>query len=79
MIAGLTGEPPCAAPAWDIPVDGAATSDGGGGSVFSVGSIAWTASLSHAGYANNVARVTGNVLREFTRRGAAADNDGGPG
>jgi N,N-dimethylformamidase len=41
----------------------------GGGSVFSVGSIAWTASLSHAGYANNVATVTGNVLREFARRG----------
>jgi N,N-dimethylformamidase len=42
----------------------------GGGSVFSVGSIAWTASLSHDGYANNVAAVTGNVLREFARRGA---------
>ncbi len=42
----------------------------GGGSVFSVGSIAWTASLSHAGYANNVARLTRNVLREFTRRGS---------
>jgi N,N-dimethylformamidase len=41
----------------------------GGGSVFSVGSIAWTASLSHADYANNVATVTGNVLREFARRG----------
>jgi N,N-dimethylformamidase beta subunit-like protein len=41
----------------------------GGGSVFSVGSIAWTASLPHAGYANNVARLTGNVLREFIRRG----------
>jgi N,N-dimethylformamidase len=43
---------------------------GGGGSVFSVGSIAWTASLSHADYANNVATVTSNVLREFARRGA---------
>ena len=42
----------------------------GGGSVFSVGSIAWTASLSHDGYANNVAAVTRNVLREFARRGA---------
>ncbi len=40
----------------------------GGGSVFSVGSIAWTASLSHADYANNVATVTGNVLRAFARR-----------
>jgi N,N-dimethylformamidase len=42
----------------------------GGGSVFSVGSIAWSASLSHNGYDNNVARVTANVLREFTRGGA---------
>jgi N,N-dimethylformamidase len=41
-----------------------------GGSVFSVGSIAWSASLSHAGYDNNVAKVTGNVLREFIRRWA---------
>ena len=41
-----------------------------GGSVFSVGSIAWSASLSHAAYKNNVATVTGNVLRDFTRRGA---------
>jgi N,N-dimethylformamidase len=55
----------------------------GGGSVFSVGSIAWTASLPHAGYTNNVARLTGNVLREFTRRGAsrgaAGGHDGGAG
>jgi N,N-dimethylformamidase len=41
----------------------------GGGSVFSVGSIAWSASLSYAGYDNNVARLTRNVLGEFTRRG----------
>jgi N,N-dimethylformamidase len=44
----------------------------GGGSVFSVGSIAWSASLSHNGYDNNVARVTANVLREFARRGSEA-------
>jgi N,N-dimethylformamidase len=44
----------------------------GGGSVFSVGSIAWSASLSHNGYDNNVAQVTGNVLREFARRGSEA-------
>jgi N,N-dimethylformamidase len=37
----------------------------GGGAVFSVGSIAWTGALSHDGYANNVARLTGNVLRRF--------------
>ncbi len=36
-----------------------------GGAVFSVGSIAWCGSLSHNGYANNVARITGNVLRRF--------------
>jgi N,N-dimethylformamidase len=34
--------------------------------VFSVGSIAWAGSLSHDGYRNNVARITGNVLRRFT-------------
>jgi N,N-dimethylformamidase len=37
----------------------------GGGAVFSTGSIAWSGSLSHAGYDNNVARITGNVLRRF--------------
>ena len=36
-----------------------------GGAVFSTGSIAWCGSLSHNGYANNVARITGNVLRRF--------------
>ena len=36
-----------------------------GGAVFSVGSIAWCGSLSHNGYDNNVARITGNVLRRF--------------
>ncbi len=40
----------------------------GGGSVFSVGSIAWSASLRHNDYANNVATITGNVLAEFVRR-----------
>ncbi len=34
----------------------------GGGSVFSVGSICWSASLAHNGYRNNVATVTRNVL-----------------
>jgi N,N-dimethylformamidase len=37
----------------------------GGGAVFSVGSIAWCGSLAHASYANDVARITGNVLRRF--------------
>ena len=36
-----------------------------GGAVFSVGSIAWRASLSYNGYENNVSRITGNVLRRF--------------
>jgi N,N-dimethylformamidase len=36
-----------------------------GGAVFSTGSIAWCGCLSHNGYTNNVARITGNVLRRF--------------
>ena len=36
-----------------------------GGAVFSTGSISWGGSLAHNGYANSVARVTGNVLRRF--------------
>ncbi|MER9883573.1 N,N-dimethylformamidase beta subunit family domain-containing protein, partial [Mesorhizobium sp. M0118] len=36
-----------------------------GGAVFSVGSIAWGTSLPHAGYSNNVAQVSENVLRRF--------------
>ena len=36
-----------------------------GGAVFSTGSITWCASLGHAGYDNNVARITANVLRRF--------------
>jgi N,N-dimethylformamidase len=36
-----------------------------GGAVFSVGSISWSASLSHNGFDNNVARVTKNVLLRF--------------
>jgi N,N-dimethylformamidase beta subunit-like, C-terminal/Concanavalin A-like lectin/glucanases superfamily len=38
-----------------------------GGAVFSTGSIAWCGSLSHNGYANNVSRITDNVLRQFAR------------
>jgi N,N-dimethylformamidase len=36
-----------------------------GGAVFTTGSIAWCCSLPHNGYSNNVARITGNVLRRF--------------
>jgi N,N-dimethylformamidase len=37
-----------------------------GGGVFSTGSIAWSGSLSHANYNNNVSRITENVLRRFS-------------
>lgn len=36
-----------------------------GGAVFSVGSIAWSGSLSHDGYRNSVSAVTRNVLDRF--------------
>jgi N,N-dimethylformamidase len=39
----------------------------GGGAVFSAGSIAWSGSLSHNGYRNNVSQVTENVLLRFLR------------
>jgi N,N-dimethylformamidase len=38
---------------------------GNGGAVFAFSSIAWCGSLAHNGYDNNVARLTGNVLRRF--------------
>ena len=37
----------------------------GGGGVFTTGSISWCAALAHNGYDNNVARITGNVLKRF--------------
>lgn len=40
-----------------------------GGAVFSASSMAWCGSLSHAGYANNVSRMTENVLRRFAADG----------
>jgi N,N-dimethylformamidase len=36
-----------------------------GGAVFSTGSISWCGSLNHAKGLNNVARITGNVLKRF--------------
>jgi N,N-dimethylformamidase len=36
-----------------------------GGAVFTTGSIAWVSALPCMGYANNVARITGNVIRRF--------------
>lgn len=41
----------------------------GGGAVFATSSIAWSGALSHAGYDNNVARITGNVLDRFINGG----------
>lgn len=40
----------------------------GGGAYFSVGSIAFSGSLSYNAYNNNVARMTGNVLHRFLRK-----------
>ena len=39
-----------------------------GGAVFSVGSINWFCSLGWNNFDNEVARLTGNVLKKFTRR-----------
>jgi N,N-dimethylformamidase len=39
----------------------------GGGAVFATSSIAWSGALSHAGYENNISRITGNVLDRFIR------------
>ncbi len=36
-----------------------------GGAVFATGSIAWATSLAHNLYRNNVARISGNVIRRF--------------
>jgi N,N-dimethylformamidase len=36
-----------------------------GGAVFAVGSISWSASLSHNEYDNDISRVTDNVMRHF--------------
>jgi N,N-dimethylformamidase len=43
-----------------------------GGAVFSVSSMSWLGSLSHDQYANNVSRVTANVLRRFADRPGSA-------
>ena len=37
----------------------------GGGAVFSVGSMTWIASLDHADYNNDVARITANAIHRF--------------
>ena len=38
------------------------------GAVFATGSIAWAGSLAHNAFNNNVARISGNVLRRFLDR-----------
>ncbi len=38
---------------------------GGGGAVFSTGSVAWAGSLSHNDYDNNVSTITRNVVQRF--------------
>ena len=40
----------------------------GEGAVFSVGSINWYCSLGWDDYGNNIARMTGNVLRGFLEK-----------
>ncbi|OKL55643.1 hypothetical protein UA08_09126 [Talaromyces atroroseus] len=46
-----------------------------GGAVFSVGSINWYSSLAWEGYDNSLTRITGNVLKEFIRRGKGNNTD----
>lgn len=46
-----------------------------GGAVFSVGSINWYSALAWDAYENNVAKITGNVLREFVRRGRSISHE----
>ena len=49
-----------------------------GGAVFSTGSIGWAGSLAHAGYANNVSRITRNVLDRFLDPAPFADGSTPP-
>ncbi|WHA43888.1 N,N-dimethylformamidase beta subunit family domain-containing protein [Agrobacterium larrymoorei] len=60
MYRGFTGEENAM-----VRADMVLFSTANGGAVFSTGSIAWCCALSHAGYDNNVSRITGNVLRRF--------------
>jgi N,N-dimethylformamidase len=52
----------------DVRADMTCWERSGGGCVFAVGSIGWTASLGHAGYDNSVSRVTENVVKEALAR-----------
>ena len=63
MVSGSEGGTTCT----DIRADLTYFDNPRGGAVFSTGSIAWSASLSHNGYENSVSRITENVLRYFER------------
>lgn len=49
---------------------------GGGGAVFSVGSIAWFGALARDRFDNDVARITANVVRRFLAPAPFAEPDG---
>lgn len=49
----------------DIRADMVFFETAGGGAVFSTGSIGWAGSLAHAGYDNDVSRITRNVVARF--------------
>ena len=61
----IMGPHECGAACRDVRADMTFNEHAGGGAVFSVGSIAWTGSLSHNHYDNNISRITENVLRRF--------------
>jgi N,N-dimethylformamidase len=61
----IIGPHECGSASKDVRADMTLYEHQGGGAVFSVGSIAWTGSLSYHNYTNNVSRITENVLRRF--------------
>jgi N,N-dimethylformamidase len=61
QIDGSEGGTKCS----DVRSDMTYFENGRGGAVFSVGSIAWSASLAHNNYVNSVSKITENVLRHF--------------
>ena len=38
-----------------------------GSKVFSTGSIAWSGSLSHNNYQNNISKITSNIIKNFIK------------
>jgi N,N-dimethylformamidase len=61
----VMGEHECASGSDKVRADMTFYEHPAGGGAFSVGSIAWTGSLSHNKYRNNVSTITENVLRRF--------------